>query len=429
MRHTRRSMLRRTGAATGCLAALAGCLSTDSTDESDSSDSGSGSASFDPPSASTPIDDAHTWLPEPAALDTSGYAFVSVSRQSFREYEEHLAPRVADEFADDGQASGSVSPADTSAVHAITQDAFVLEGVDVSAYEAEYEAQGVEQSGTHQSYAIYEGVGGTAAALGDDTAVMALEGWLDDDVDDSDNLSILEAILDARAGSIPRYAEANEDAAALFDALGTAHALAGRTHELGTSLDGAVAEGNALHLGESESTVRAATVFAEGEADADAVSAWADDSSGFYGADVETTTVGRTVVVKATVPTSDVDSVPDDIPGPDVGESDSSRAQPQVQFDFQYESAGDGVGRLEITHTAGDQLVASELYVEGGPFADVSDADQTSSGRWQGSTGQGGTISAGNAVVVGVESGYDVEVVWRGESDSATLAAHTDPDS
>lgn len=420
MGHSRRSMLRRTGSVAGGLAALAGCLATDSSDESDPSDSES--TPPDPPTASTPIDDLHTWLPAPAAFDTAGYPFFSYSPQSFLEYEEHLAPGATEGLADDGQAPAGTSMADASALHAVGRDVFVLEGVDVSAFEEEYEAQGLEQSGTYQEFAIYEGVGGSAAGLGDGALVMAPGSTLGDD--NSDKLPIVEAILDARAGSATRYAEAKDDAAALVDALGTAHALAGRTHEPGTSLEGAVAEGSALHIGESESTVRAVTVFEAGEVDADAMSSWADDATTFYGADAETNTDGRTVVASATVPTGDIDSLPEDIPGPDIGQSDSSRGPPQALFDFTYESAGDGVGLLTITHDGGDSVQASQLSIQGGPFASVSDADQTSAGTWSGSKNDDDAVTAGDSVAVGVESGYDVRVVWQHEDEAVTLGRH-----
>lgn len=243
--------------------------------------------------------------------------------------------------------------------------------------------------------------------------------------DTSDKRPVVRSVVGASTGDETRYAAADEDAAALLDAPGSGHVVQGRTRDPGETFERGVAEGIAVAIGESETSLRAVAVFTDGDVDASAMSDWATDAALFDGADPETVTEGRAVVSSATVSTGDVATLTGEFPGPPIERSSSPSVPPQVLFDFEYESTGDGVGLLRITHEGGDTVEASQLSIEGGPFASVSEADQTSSGSWQGSSGDDGTVTAGHTVSVGVEDGAEIRVVWQDEDESTTIAKHT----
>lgn len=98
---------------------------------------------------------------------------------------------------------------------------------------------------------------------------------------------------------------------------------------------------------------------------------------------------------------------------------------PHAEFEFEYESTGDGRGVLTVTHDAGDRIRASNLEVVGEGIVAVDGAAQTAEGPWQGeATGRrlGGerTVAADDAVTVGVEGDCVVRVVWSSDGGDAT---------
>ncbi|MFC7077880.1 type IV pilin [Haloarcula halophila] len=112
-------------------------------------------------------------------------------------------------------------------------------------------------------------------------------------------------------------------------------------------------------------------------------------------------------------------------------------ATPQASFSFDYDNsagADDDDGLLSVTHDGGDTIQASELYIRGGPYDTSSTFGPsnviTSNGDW--TTGAAPTeVSAGASVNVGVESDYEIRVVYESaEGDSsATLGQDSGPDA
>ena len=124
----------------------------------------------------------------------------------------------------------------------------------------------------------------------------------------------------------------------------------------------------------------------------------------------------------------------------------AQQATPQASFSFDYDSSVGGQsdsGALTITHDGGDTLEAGTLYLRGdgivtdgtdglnrGTEVDYTDTDA----KWSDTSKYGGTtseISAGNSIIAGVDSDYDLNVVYEppeGDS-SATLAQDTGPDA
>jgi len=114
---------------------------------------------------------------------------------------------------------------------------------------------------------------------------------------------------------------------------------------------------------------------------------------------------------------------------------DDSRPAVNFEFDYASGSSGPGDGVLTITHTAGDSLEASTLFVRGdgvntvgnGPRIDFSRRfDRLSSDRSPNST-----ISAGTEVQLEATSNYEVSVVWESQQsgNAAILAEDSGPDA
>jgi hypothetical protein len=109
-------------------------------------------------------------------------------------------------------------------------------------------------------------------------------------------------------------------------------------------------------------------------------------------------------------------------------------ATPAVSFDFDYApgSSGPGDGVLTITHSSGDTIEASELFVRGSgvnrvgtdPMAGFSqrfDRISTDLGRTS-------SVSAGVSVRLEADSDYQVTVVWEGDP-AGTLGEASGPDA
>lgn len=87
---------------------------------------------------------------------------------------------------------------------------------------------------------------------------------------------------------------------------------------------------------------------------------------------------------------------------------------PAVALRFEYD---DALGALTITHTGGDAVLRDELYVRGRGFANVSGADMNAPGRWAGAASarlqDEPAVVFQDSVTVGVESDYNIRVVWE----------------
>jgi hypothetical protein len=92
---------------------------------------------------------------------------------------------------------------------------------------------------------------------------------------------------------------------------------------------------------------------------------------------------------------------------------------PDAAFEASYEATDDGRGLVTIRHAGGDAVDASDLSLYGEGFADVSGADQTGPGNWQGPTSG---VGPGDSVTVGVERDCRIRVVHTGNAGSTTLA-------
>lgn len=84
---------------------------------------------------------------------------------------------------------------------------------------------------------------------------------------------------------------------------------------------------------------------------------------------------------------------------------------------------------MTITHTAGDTVAADELAVQGEGFVDASEADMTAAGEWAGTSGDDGSVAAGDSVVVGVRADCSLRVIWSGENVAATLDQFEGPEA
>ena len=111
-----------------------------------------------------------------------------------------------------------------------------------------------------------------------------------------------------------------------------------------------------------------------------------------------------------------------------LGLGSNQEVAPTATFDFNYDSDGD---YLNITHTGGDNIVATNLYVRG------ENIDTT--GEWK-DNGGGATaeidgnsaVTSGNTIdITGVEADYVARVVWQSStgSSSSELATDRGPDA
>ena len=95
------------------------------------------------------------------------------------------------------------------------------------------------------------------------------------------------------------------------------------------------------------------------------------------------------------------------------GETTTGQAPPQVAFSF---DLSDDRRSATIIHDAGDTIQADRLTVEVG--------DRTTG--WDG--GGDGAIAPGDTTTVETRPGETVTLVWRGETESQTLATFDVPD-
>jgi hypothetical protein len=469
MERTRRQLLE-LGGATLATAALAGCIGgeigTDTDGSNDSEDrtptdaadpTATATDTATPTEAPTPTEtptatpapaltgdrpatdlSGYTeWLPAPSTIefvDETGYAFLGIAPAQLVELGDALGDGATGGLTRETPNPGLETLADATVVLQFARSATLYETTfDRGAVETEFEELGFTAADTHRGFTIFTpgtdaaGSATRANAVGDGVVVNVGQFSSEEEVD---KRPAVEAILDAKSGNAERYTDAVPECARLVEALGNGHVVAGRTHETGATFDGAVAGGTSNHVAREESRVRASIVF-DGEADASGLAGWAGDADTFHGQEPTTRADGSVATAAALVPSGDIGTFPSEFPGPPIPD-DSGRGVPQVNFEFEYETSGDGQGILTVTHYGGDTVPADELFVRGSGFADVSDADQTAAGQWQGTTGgdDGGVVS-GDFVDVGVTADYELQIVWEATdgSSAATLAETDGPDA
>jgi flagellin-like protein len=116
---------------------------------------------------------------------------------------------------------------------------------------------------------------------------------------------------------------------------------------------------------------------------------------------------------------------------------------PQASFSFDWDGSSGGTGELDITHSGGDTITSSDLYIRGS----TGTGSATLGGNWheyQSGGSSDSEITAGNRITVGdgngaedaadsdeVGSDGEVDVVWeRQDGDSsATLGSWDGPDA
>jgi len=119
-----------------------------------------------------------------------------------------------------------------------------------------------------------------------------------------------------------------------------------------------------------------------------------------------------------------------------LGLGGQTTVSPTADFQFDYESVNDTKGNLIVSHSGGDSIPESELFIRG---SNMGNDDNT--GNWDGvgeSETTSGSVEGESAVVSGdranlsvVDSDYEVDVVWEAsEGDqSSTLAQDSGPDA
>jgi hypothetical protein len=405
---TRRRFLH--GATAAGALALAGCAG-----DSDGTDT--------PPddSSSAEVPAWTEWLPAPAELSGEAYAMATIGTD-IAEYESQFSTEFYTGISDIFGTFDGVSLSSTDRLVVGAQGYYLFDGdVDTAAVE-ESLSMTLGMEGSDESYAgydLYEGSSGGAAAISGDALLLAVGSVADEPPTN------LKAFIDAKRGEVERYTEASDDCARLAAGLGDAHIASGRVEPENPTFDGLVARGSAWTAEGETTAFRAPVVFESADsADGDAVGEWVADS-GFFSLFTETSVEasGRVVTVVGTAPTGDIErpTVPWD--------RQVSTSPPQAAFAFDYEAVADGTGLLEITHEGGDTIEAAALTVRGSGFADVSGSTLTDSGQWP--AGDDGEVSAGDSVVVGVRSDYDITLVWASTSgdQTATIATDQGPDA
>jgi len=369
------------------------------------------------------------WFPAPSAIEfvpETGYLFLGITPAQLVELGDSLGDGATGGLTRETSNPGLETLADATVFVRFARSVTLYEAdFDRATVESEFEDLGFVEAGTHRGFTIFtpdESLGGSdgrANAVGDGVVVDV--GRYSSE-DETDKRPTAEAIIDAGTGNAERYTEAVPECGRLVDALGNGHLAAGRTHETGATFDGAVAGGVSNHVASEETRVRASVVF-DGEATASGLAEWANDAETFHGQEPATRTDGSVATAGALVPSGDVDMFPSAFPGPSVSvEEDDGPSNPVINFEFEYdEVGGDSRGILRITHTAGDTASADQLVVRGSGFADVSDADQTAAGPWQGTaSGEDDAVVAGDFVDVGVTADYEIQVVWEAADGSST---------
>jgi len=129
----------------------------------------------------------------------------------------------------------------------------------------------------------------------------------------------------------------------------------------------------------------------------------------------------------------------------------ATNTNPQASFSFEYEETADGEGWTTVSHDGGDTIRYREIFIRGSgiqvsddPNDDIpgpnSDDDLssgpgniTSAGNWDANatSGQDSAVVSGDRVYVGVESDYEIDIVYQSQEgqSSSTLSSDEGPDA
>lgn len=247
------------------------------------------------------VADHRTWLASPGIFDADGYVFTAVAPTPLIER--------SDQFDDAAVPEEPTVPVIGVDDHTLVEQ-YVLFGTSGLAATGNFDAGSVVDALQARGYESTDRIRGTDAYVtGGETAVV------------DDGLAVIAsgnpgrervaALLATRDGERERYHETDEHVAAVVDALddGQIVSVIG-ARQPPSMLEGARALGYSASLEDDSLTAAVAVAYPEGQADAEAVEAWANEGSMFYGADVSTTTVDRAVRAEATVPLAEVTGFP-----------------------------------------------------------------------------------------------------------------------
>lgn len=113
------------------------------------------------------------------------------------------------------------------------------------------------------------------------------------------------------------------------------------------------------------------------------------------------------------------------------GDTESSEL-PSVAFQTEYQASQTdrtATGIVTITHTSGDTLTGSKVYIRGEGIMSVegTNPDVTTPDTQWGTATETAEISAGNSVTVGVRNDYEISVEWVSGETSGTLTTSSGP--
>jgi flagellin-like protein len=139
-----------------------------------------------------------------------------------------------------------------------------------------------------------------------------------------------------------------------------------------------------------------------------------------------------------------------------LGLGNTQSTTPTASFGFDYESHNSSAssGNLSVTHDGGDNIKETEVFIRGSGFnsstsgttglafncdssGEGTDDDglMCSAGEWDGDTsatiGDTSALTAGDNVIVHVNSDYEISAIWQASegSSSATLGSDSGPDA
>jgi hypothetical protein len=421
MPSTRRTALHAIG--TALAGAVAGCSGIDDAETPTARDTGTPTdteTAVETPTATPTPEPATTWTdwtPAPAALGIDGaYAVLSLHPNEIASYSDSL-PAAATDGLDSNSGLPGLGP--LSALERVT-----VVGNAITVFSGPADPERARSSLADRGLTVSDRIGGltlhtaengdptVAVGVGSDVIIAARTRNSGVDVTGA---AAVRAVTDRTAERLP---DAVPAVGTVHGAVGDGTAVALRANTTATeTVAGATGEGYSWRLGTEETRVTAA--FAGG-ATAEGVETWASDSEMFGDGTLSVTASGGAVTAAGTVSTAEIDEFQ-----PDWKTPKSTGAIPKVSFGFDYDSEA---GLVTVTHEGGETLVPDAVALRGSGFADRDGAAQTAAGPWQGTVSDSGIV-AGDQVTVGVTPGYELRVVWTGESRTATLAVDRGPDA
>jgi len=116
-----------------------------------------------------------------------------------------------------------------------------------------------------------------------------------------------------------------------------------------------------------------------------------------------------------------------------LGLGDQQEVAPTANFDFSYDSST-SPQEVTVTHTNGDNILSSNLYIRGEHLDPSSTSDLDSDGQWQGdasATIDGNTaVTSGDSALVTLDTSdpaaYVIRVNWQSEDGSSSSELSSD---